>query len=86
MSRAGIEWLVYRETTLQGSSQKKNFQVRRRSGGTGVATPPCHNPPLTSDCEGRIIASSNRIGEAMFMGKSLRHPIYLGFLGSGVTT
>src|SRR6266851_619922 len=39
-------------------------------------------PPLTSDCEGRIIAWSIRIGGHV-MGKSLRHPIYLGFLGSG---
>src|SRR6266849_4550549 len=39
-------------------------------------------PPLTSDCEGGIIAWSIRIGGHV-MGKSLRHPIYLGFLGSG---
>src|SRR5713226_8181009 len=36
-------------------------------------------PPLTSECEGRIIAWSIRIGGHV-MGKSLRHPIYLGFL------
>jgi hypothetical protein len=39
-------------------------------------------PPLTSDCEGRIIAWSIRIGGHV-MDKYLRHPIYLGFLGSG---